>query len=34
MFINFETVIDLMEKCDFGGYFELIFISYSVLDIQ
>ena len=34
MFITLETVIDEMEKCDFGGYFELIFISYIVLDIQ
>ena len=23
-----------MGKCDFGGYFELIFISYIVMDIQ
>ena len=23
-----------MEKCDFGGYFELIIISYIVMDIQ
>ena len=34
MFITFEAAIDQMEKCDFGGYFELIFISYIVLDIQ
>ena len=23
-----------MKKCDFDGYFELIFISYIVMDIQ
>ena len=23
-----------MEKCDFGGYFELIFVSYVILVIQ
>ena len=23
-----------MEKCDLSGYFELIFISYIILDIQ
>ena len=34
MLITFENVIDEMEKCDFGGYFELIFISYIVMDIQ
>ena len=34
MFITFEAVIDQMERCDFGGYFELIFISYIILDIQ
>ena len=34
MFIIFEAAIDWMEKYEFGGYFELIFISYIVLDIQ
>ena len=33
MLISFETAIDQMEKCGFGGYFELIFISYIVMDI-
>ena len=34
MLNTFEAVIDKMEKCDLGGYFELIFISYIVLEIQ
>ena len=34
MFLTFEAAIDLMEKYEFGGYFEFIFISYIVLDIQ
>ena len=34
MFITLEAAIDNLEKCDFGGYFELIFISYIILDIQ
>ena len=34
MFITFEAAIDWKVKCDFGGYFELIFISYIILDIQ
>ena len=34
MFITFEAAIDEMEKYEFGDYFELIFISYIVLDIQ
>ena len=33
MFITFEAAIDEMEKYKFGVYFELIFISYIVLDI-
>ena len=34
MFLTFEAVIDWTEKYKFGGYFELIFISDIVLDIQ
>ena len=34
MFNTFEAAIDYMEKYEFGGYIELIFISYIVLDIQ
>ena len=33
MFITFEAVIDITEKYEFDGYFELIFISYIVWDI-
>ena len=34
MFITFQAAIDKMAKYEFGGHFELIFISYIVLDIQ
>ena len=34
MLIPFEAAINFMEKCDFGGYFELIFASFIALDIQ
>ena len=34
MFITFIATIDQIEMYKFGGYFELIFISYIVLDIQ
>ena len=34
MFITFEAVIDLMEKYEFGDYFEVFFISYIILDIK
>ena len=34
MFITFEAAIDYMEKYEFGDYFEVFFISYTVLDIQ
>ena len=34
MFLTFEAAMDQMEKYEFVGYFELIFISYIVLDIQ
>ena len=33
MCITFEAAIDWMEKYKFGDYFEIIFISYIVLDI-
>ena len=33
-FYMFITLKAAVEKCDFGGYFELIFISFIVLDIQ
>ena len=34
MFITFEAVIDQVDKFKFGGYFELNFVSYILLDIQ
>ena len=34
MCITFEAAIDQFEIYEFGDYFELIFISYIVLDIQ
>ena len=33
MCITIEAAIDWIEKYEFGDYFELIFISYIVLDI-
>ena len=34
MCISFEAATDWIEKYKFGDYFELIIISYIVLDIQ
>ena len=34
MFIAFVAAKDQIEKYKFGGYFELIFVSYIVLGIQ